>query len=187
MGYLSGCMVSSASIQKLFCGSCSAFKWSFYEFVGEKVVSPSYSSVILGPPLHAVLTLSCLPQTICCILLWFPKGLFLSKLISPLWWSFSEWWGLLSPSAPHKSFWSIFLFYYFYLLSFILLGVQSLMLMSSRCSVGIVLFVDELFVYLWRVTNSASFYSAILTPLWWSFFQLWLSRLYFFFFFFSFF
>ena len=26
MGYLSGCLVSSASIQKLFCGSCSAFK-----------------------------------------------------------------------------------------------------------------------------------------------------------------
>ena len=30
--------------------SCSAFKWSFDEFVGEKVVSPSYSSAILGPP-----------------------------------------------------------------------------------------------------------------------------------------
>ena len=26
MGYLSGCLVSSASIQKLFCGICSAFK-----------------------------------------------------------------------------------------------------------------------------------------------------------------
>ena len=32
--HLSGCLVSSASIQKLFCGSCSAFKWSFDEFVG---------------------------------------------------------------------------------------------------------------------------------------------------------
>ena len=117
MGYLSGCMVSSASIQKLFCGSCSAFKWSFYEFVGEKVVSPSYSSAILGPPLHAVLTLSCLPQTICWILLWFPKGLFLSKLISPLWWSFPEWWVLPSPSAPHKSFWSIFFFILLFLSS----------------------------------------------------------------------
>ena len=46
----SGCLVSSTSIQKLFCGNCSAFKWSFDEFVGEKVVSPSYSSAILGPP-----------------------------------------------------------------------------------------------------------------------------------------
>ena len=49
MGCLSGCLVSSASIQKLFCGSCSAFKWSFDEFVGEQVASPSYSSAILGP------------------------------------------------------------------------------------------------------------------------------------------
>ena len=37
---LSGSLVSSASIQKLFCGSCSTFKWSFDEFVGGKVVSP---------------------------------------------------------------------------------------------------------------------------------------------------
>ena len=43
---LSGCLVSSASLQKLFCGICSAFKWSFDEFVGEKVVSPSYSSIL---------------------------------------------------------------------------------------------------------------------------------------------
>ena len=35
---------------KLFCGICSAFKCSFDEFFGEKVVSPSYSSTILGPP-----------------------------------------------------------------------------------------------------------------------------------------
>ena len=46
MGCLSECLVSSASIQKLFCGSCSAFKWSFDEFVMEKVVS----SPILSPP-----------------------------------------------------------------------------------------------------------------------------------------
>ena len=45
-GCLSGCLVFSASIQKLFCGSCSAFKWSFDEFLGEKVVFPSYSSSI---------------------------------------------------------------------------------------------------------------------------------------------
>ena len=51
MGCLSGCLMSSASIQKLFCGICLAFKCSFNEFVGEKVVSPSYSSAILGPPL----------------------------------------------------------------------------------------------------------------------------------------
>ena len=50
MGCLSGCLMSSASIQKLFCGICSAFKYSFDEFVGEKVVSPSYSSTILAPP-----------------------------------------------------------------------------------------------------------------------------------------
>ena len=48
MGCLSGCLVSSASVQKLFCGIFSAFKCSFDEFVGEKVVSPSYSSTILG-------------------------------------------------------------------------------------------------------------------------------------------
>ena len=47
---LFGCLVSSASIQKRFCGICSAFKWSFDEFVGEKEVSPSYSSAVLGPP-----------------------------------------------------------------------------------------------------------------------------------------
>ena len=41
-----GCLMSSASIQKLFCGVCSALKCSFEEFVREKVVSPSYSSAI---------------------------------------------------------------------------------------------------------------------------------------------
>ena len=50
MACLSGCLMSSASIQKLFCGIYLAFKCSFDEFVGEKVVSPSYSSAILGPP-----------------------------------------------------------------------------------------------------------------------------------------
>ena len=47
----SGCLMSSASLQKLFCGVCSALKCSFEEFVREKVVFPSYSSAILGPPL----------------------------------------------------------------------------------------------------------------------------------------
>ena len=58
MGCLSGCLVSSASVQKLFCGIFSTFKWSFNKFVGEKVVSPSSSSTILG-------TLPPLP-TLCC-------------------------------------------------------------------------------------------------------------------------
>ena len=49
MGCLSGCLVSSASVQKLFCGICSAFKCSFDEFVGEKVVSLSFTSAILRP------------------------------------------------------------------------------------------------------------------------------------------
>ena len=45
-----GCLMSSASIQKLFCGIYLALKCSFDEFLREKVVSPSYSSAILGPP-----------------------------------------------------------------------------------------------------------------------------------------
>ena len=45
----SGFLMSSASIQ-LFCGVCSVLKCSFDEFLGEKVVSPSYSSAILAPP-----------------------------------------------------------------------------------------------------------------------------------------
>ena len=42
----SGCLMSSASLQKLFCGVCSALKCSFEEFVREKVVFLSYSSTI---------------------------------------------------------------------------------------------------------------------------------------------
>ena len=49
-GLLFGCLISSTSIQKLFCGIYSMFKCSFDEFVGEKVISLSYSSAILGPP-----------------------------------------------------------------------------------------------------------------------------------------
>ena len=45
-----GCLMSSASIQKLFCGIYSVLKCSFDEFLREKVVSLSYSSAILGPP-----------------------------------------------------------------------------------------------------------------------------------------
>ena len=36
---------------EVVCGICSAFKCSFDEFVGEKVVSLSYSSAIVGLPL----------------------------------------------------------------------------------------------------------------------------------------
>ena len=50
MGCFSGCLMSSAGIQKLFCGIYSAFKCSFDEYVGEKVFSLSYSSTILAPP-----------------------------------------------------------------------------------------------------------------------------------------
>ena len=49
MGCFSGCLMSSDGIQKLFCGIYSVLKCSFDEFVREKVVSPSYSSAILGP------------------------------------------------------------------------------------------------------------------------------------------
>ena len=72
MGCFSGWLMSSASIQKFFCGIYSAFKCSFDEFVGEKVVSPSYSSKNLGlPPLR--------------FFFWFPLLLFLmgSILIFP--------------------------------------------------------------------------------------------------------
>ena len=50
MGCFSGCLMSSAGIQKLFYGIYSVFKCSFDEFVGEKVISLSYSSTILAPP-----------------------------------------------------------------------------------------------------------------------------------------
>ena len=56
LGCLSGCLMSSAGIQKLFCGIYLVFKCSFDEFVGEKVFSPSYSSAILAPPLDADIT-----------------------------------------------------------------------------------------------------------------------------------
>ena len=50
MGWFFGCLMSSAGIQKLFCGIYSAFKCSFDELVGEKVASLSYYSAILAPP-----------------------------------------------------------------------------------------------------------------------------------------
>ena len=50
VGCFSGCLMTSASDQKLFCEVCSVFNCSFDESVGEKVVSPSYSSAILALP-----------------------------------------------------------------------------------------------------------------------------------------
>ena len=50
LGCFSGCLMSSAGIQKLFCGIYSAFKCSFDVLVGEKVFSLSYSSAILALP-----------------------------------------------------------------------------------------------------------------------------------------
>ena len=55
MGCFSGCLMSSAGLQKLFGGIYLAFKCSFDEYVGEKVFSPSYSSAILAPPLFSSL------------------------------------------------------------------------------------------------------------------------------------
>ena len=51
MGCFSGRLMSAASNQKLFCKLCSPFCCSFDEFVEEKVISPSYSSAILTPPI----------------------------------------------------------------------------------------------------------------------------------------
>ena len=58
LGCFSGCLMSSAGIQKLFRGIYSVFKCSFDEFVGEKVFSPSYSSAILAPSQHFIFKLS---------------------------------------------------------------------------------------------------------------------------------
>ena len=63
IGCFSGFLMSSASIQK-FCGIYSSFKCSFDEFVGEKVVSPSYSSTILGPPPHYMILKENIPGLI---------------------------------------------------------------------------------------------------------------------------
>ena len=46
MRCFSGCLMSSASIQKFFCGICLALKCSFDEFVGDKVVSSPCSSTV---------------------------------------------------------------------------------------------------------------------------------------------
>ena len=61
---LSGYLGSSASIQKLFCGSCFTWRWSFDVFVREKVISPSYSFDILAPPLVCVFNVTLYEQFI---------------------------------------------------------------------------------------------------------------------------
>ena len=61
MGCFSGCLMSSASDQKLFYGVCSEFKWSFNEIVGENVVSLSYSSTTLVPSQYRLLLFFCWP------------------------------------------------------------------------------------------------------------------------------
>jgi hypothetical protein len=40
------------AFRSCFCGICSGFKCSFNEFVGEIVVSPTYSTAIIGLPLR---------------------------------------------------------------------------------------------------------------------------------------
>ena len=52
---LSGYLGSSASVQKLFCRSCSTCRWSFDVFVKEKMVSQSYSFAILDHSSRLVL------------------------------------------------------------------------------------------------------------------------------------
>ena len=54
MGCLSGCLMSSASIQKFFYGIFSAFKCSLVNLWGRNGL-PSYSSTILGPPARHIL------------------------------------------------------------------------------------------------------------------------------------
>ena len=70
LGCFSGCLMSSASIQQLFCGIYSMFKCSFDEFVGEKVFSPSYSSAILAPPPTCFLVIQLLKRLSACNLIW---------------------------------------------------------------------------------------------------------------------
>ena len=66
MGCFFGCLMFSASGQKLVCEVCSAFKCSFDEVVGEKVVSVSYSSAILVP--SSACTLLCWVSFVQCIM-----------------------------------------------------------------------------------------------------------------------
>ena len=83
--------MSSAGIQKLFCGIYLAFKCSFDEFVEEKVVFPFYSSAILGPPPAIVFSLKILVLMVLDILslslsFFFKlQGVFISDRMLSLW------------------------------------------------------------------------------------------------------
>ena len=59
-------LVFPTSIEKLVCGSCSTFIWSFDGSLGEKVVSLSYSSTIMGPPSLFCVFLSYILILLCC-------------------------------------------------------------------------------------------------------------------------
>ena len=105
----------------------------------------------------AVLTLYCLPQTVCCILLLSPEDPFLSQLISPLLGDFSQSGDLSLNSASCQGYHSLFLFLFYFFhptwlqgafFLLVLLVVQSFPLMSSRCSVRLVPFVDVFLMYL---------------------------------------
>ena len=90
MGCLSGCLVSSASVQKLFRVICSAFKSSFDEFVREKVVSLSYSSAILGsPPARRILNHCTAREVQVCLLGLWSQGQLISHCIFPSWKGYS--------------------------------------------------------------------------------------------------
>ena len=62
----SGCLMSSASLQKLFCVVCSVLKCSFEEFVREKMVFPSYSPAIFTvPPIGILVTYALASMYLC--------------------------------------------------------------------------------------------------------------------------
>ena len=68
LGCFSGCLMSSTSVQKLFCGSCSTFKWSFDEFVGGESGVPILSLHHLGSALISIFLN--LPRLALCPSMW---------------------------------------------------------------------------------------------------------------------
>ena len=64
----SGCLMSSASLQKLFSEVCSALKCSFEEFVREKVVFPSYSSAIFPSDIYLIFSVKLRVFNLGCVL-----------------------------------------------------------------------------------------------------------------------
>ena len=114
MGCFYGHLMSSASDQKLFCEICSAFNCSFNEFVGEKVVSPSYSSAILAPPTFKFLIFPEYNFTVfrpSCVCVWVLSCFLCARLFVTLWtvacqaslsmgFSRQEYWNGLSCPSP---------------------------------------------------------------------------------------